>query len=348
MRRNGFVVFSIFFSVIAITITCNFLLFLHFFELDSQVLIKAAPITFFNCLIWTMIYCIVDGVRRYYTINLPVKRIQKALDEVMKGNYHTRIDYVIKEDSKNELDIIIKSINTMIEELSSVETLQSDFINNVSHEFKTPLSVIHNYAVLLQTKDINASHIQQYTQVINEQTQKLANLVSHILRLNQLENKKIYPNTKTYNLSRQLIECLLNYETIWEDKQIIIEPEIEEDVYIEADQDLIAIVWDNLLSNALKFTPNEGHIRISLKRLENMAIVEIEDSGKGIEASKGKHIFEKFYQTDTSHASKGNGLGLALVKRVIDICKGEISVISEVNKGSIFCVKLECKEENNG
>lgn len=348
MKRNGFTVFTVFFSVIGITVTCNFLLFLHFFDLNENAIRLAAPITFLNCLIWTIIYCVIDGIRRYYTINRPVKRIQMALQEVMKGNYNTRIDYVIKENSKNELDVIIKSLNTMIVELSSVETLQSDFIANVSHEFKTPLTVIHNYAILLQNSNIQQKEILEYSQAINEQTRKLSKLVSNILRLNQLENQLIYPNVKRYNLSEQLTECLLNYETIWEEKEIDIDPYIEEGIFIDADEDLVAIVWDNLLSNAMKFTPQKGKISVQLKKVGFHAIVQIQDSGKGIEASKGKHIFEKFYQTDTSHATQGNGLGLALVKRVIDICKGEISVSSQINKGSVFTVKLRCEESENG
>lgn len=339
--------FLIFFLMIAFVVTCNFLLFLNLIDISETAVKDAASVTFFNVLLLTLLFCISDTIRRKHMISKPVKRIQKGIDNVMKGDFSTRIQHLYGEDSDNEFDMIITGLNKMIEELSGVETLRTDFIANVSHELKTPLAVMQNYGTLLQNPDLSDEQRMEYGKAITEQTKRLSNLVMNILKLNKLENQQIYPNVEKYDLGEQLCECMLEFESVWEEKDIEIEANIEEEILIEADRELLSLVWNNLLSNALKFTESGGKVSLSLyKDLhedEAFAYVEVKDTGCGMGPETGKNIFKKFYQGDTSHATKGNGLGLALVKRVIDICGGEISVSSQLGEGSTFTVKLRRK-----
>lgn len=343
MRRrkvNGIRQFIIFFLIMGFVVTCNFLLFMSLIDWDRTTVENADVITFGNVLLLTLLFCVGDAIRRKQTIDKPVKRIQEGIDNVIKGDFSTRIDYIYGEDSDNEFDEIITGLNKMIEELSGVETLRTDFVANVSHELKTPLAVMNNYAMLLQSPDLSETQRMEYGRAIQEQTKQLSNLIVNILKLNKLENQQIYPNVERYDLGEQLCECMLEFESIWEEKEIELEVDLDEEVYIEADKDLLSLVWNNLLSNALKFTKAHGIVSLSLYKDEHFAYVEVRDTGCGMSAETGKNIFKRFYQGDTSHATKGNGLGLALVKRVMDICGGEISVSSQLGEGSTFTVKL--------
>lgn len=338
--------FFVFFFLVAFVVTCNFLLFLNFMDFDETMVKNAAFVTFGNVIIFTLMFSGFDTFRRRQTINKPVKRIQEGIDRVIKGDFATRISYIYGEDSDNEFDTIITGLNKMIEELSGVETLRTDFIANVSHELKTPLAVMQNYATLLQSPDLSEEKRIEYGKAIGEQTRRLSNLVMNILKLNKLENQQIYPNVEKYDLGEQLCECMLEFESVWEKKNIEIATDITDEIQIEADRELLSLVWNNLLSNALKFTEEGGKVSLTLYGDEQFAYVQVKDSGCGMSAETGKNIFKKFYQGDTSHATKGNGLGLALVKRVIDICEGEISVSSQLGKGSTFSVRL--RRNTNG
>lgn len=338
--------FLIFFVVTGFIVTCNFLLFLQFLDLSEEAVRSAAPITFGNVLVLTLLFWIIDTLRRKYMIMRPVKQIQEGIDQVVKGDFSTRIQYLYGEDSDNEFDTIIRGLNQMIEELSGVETLRTDFIANVSHELKTPLAVLQNYGTLLQNPDLSEEQRIRYGKAIQEQTKRLSHLVMNILKLNKLENQQIYPNIETFDLGEQLCESMLEFESVWEEKEINLEVDLEEDVLLEGDKELLNLVWHNLLSNALKFTEPGGTVSLSLFSDESYAYVKVQDTGCGMSQKTGQNIFNKFYQGDTSHASQGNGLGLALVKRVIDICSGEISVSSKLGEGSTFTVKL--RRENYG
>ena len=203
------------------------------------------------------------------------------------------------------------------------------------------MTVIQNYATLLQQPNLNEKKRQAYASAMMDTSKRLTSMITNILKLNKLENQTIYPNTQTYDLGEQLCECLLGFEELWEDKHLDIQTDIAEGVQVRADPELLFLVWNNLFSNAIKFTEPGGTVSLCLKTTPTLAVVEVKDTGCGIPAEVGKHIFEKFYQGDTSHITQGNGLGLALVRRVIDIMHGDISVTSEVGKGSLFIVRLE-------
>ena len=213
----------------------------------------------------------------------------------------------------------------------------------MSHELKTPLSVMQNYGTLLQKPGLSEETRVEYAKAITEAARRMANMVSNILKLNKLENQTVYPNTQTYDLSEQLCQCLLAYENGWEKKNLDIRAEIPDDIRVTADPELLSLVWNNLFSNAIKFTEPGGTVEVSLETQQDFVVVRVSDTGCGIPKEVGEHIFEKFYQGDRSHATQGNGLGLALVKRVIDIVGGEILVSSQVGKGSTFTVRLERK-----
>lgn len=274
-------------------------------------------------------------------ITRPVKRIQDGIEKIMTGDFSYRIPYIKGENSDNEFDVIIKGLNQMTEELSSVETLRTDFISNVSHEIKTPLAVIQNYATMLQSGVLSKEQEKEYAKSITEQTKKLSDLITNILKLNRLENQNIYPEKKTYNLTEQICENLLTFEYAWEKKNIEIETDVEDDIMVCQDAELLSLVWNNLFSNAIKFCKENGKVSVSIKRENGQVVVSVSDTGCGMDAETGRHIFDKFYQGDTSHATQGNGLGLALVKRVIDIVGGDVIVQSVLGEGTTFKVFLE-------
>ena len=182
---------------------------------------------------------------------------------------------------------------------------------------------------------------RDYARTVTDASQRLANLITNILKLNKLENQQIYPKKECFDLGEQLCECLLGFENAWESKNLEIGTDIEDGVTVESDPELLSLVWNNLFSNAIKFTEAGGTVGLRLYTEGGQAVVEVSDTGCGISPEVGAHIFEKFYQGDTSHAAQGNGLGLALVKRVVDIIGGEINVSSEPGKGSTFSVKLK-------
>ena len=180
----------------------------------------------------------------------------------------------------------------------------------------------------------------EYAHTVTNAAGRLASLITNILKLNKLENQQIYPKKERFDLGEQLCECLMGFENAWEAKNLEIETELEDGVTVESDPELLSLVWSNLFSNAVKFTEDGGTVGLKLYEDSAHAVVEVSDTGCGIRPEVGAHIFEKFYQGDTSHATQGNGLGLALVKRVVDIVGGEIGVSSEPGRGSTFTVKL--------
>lgn len=270
----------------------------------------------------------------------PLQMISAVTKQVAAGDFSVRIDPIHGEDKEDYLDVMIRDLNAMIAELGSIETLKTDFVSNVSHELKTPISVIQNYAQLLQARNLSDENRQEYTLAISDASIKLSSLISNILRLNRLENQNLTPAAKEYDLSSQLTECILGFESIWEEKDVEIAPAIEDDIMICSDQELLSIVWNNLLSNAFKFTESGGTVAISLKDENGCAVVSIKDTGCGMSPETAKHIFDKFYQGDTSRSTQGNGLGLALVRRIMDIIGGEIDVESKPGEGSTFSVRL--------
>lgn len=343
---RGMYRYLLFFLLVAFLVTCTMLLFVSVLsdtlglKLTESDLNMAAKLTFANVIFLSALFTAIDALRRKLTTDRITKHIAEAAKKIVQGDFGVRIAPVNQFGADEKFNEIIDCFNTMAEELAGVETLRTDFIANVSHEMKTPLAVMQNYGTLLQAPDLDEKSRIEYAKGVADGSRRLADMMSNILKLNRLEKQQIYAKTKEYDLGEQLCECLLGYETVWEKKNIEIETEIAEGVKINADDELLSLVWNNLFSNALKFTPKGGRVTVVLETSEDFAIVRVRDTGCGMTPEVGAHIFEKFYQGDTSHATQGNGLGLALVKRVIDIMHGEISVESTPHKGSVFAVKI--------
>ena len=338
--------FLIFFLLVAFVITCCLMLFTSTLqasigrEFTQEEITAAAKATMVNVVLISIAMAVIDYLRRKFTVERPVKKITEAANKMIEGDFTVRVKPIAKFATDDSFNEIIDCINKMAEELSGVETLRTDFIANVSHEMKTPLAVMQNYGTLLQAPDLSEEKRLEYAKGVTDASRRLAEMMTNILKLSRLENQQIFPETTKFDLSEQLCECLLQFENIWEKKNIEIETDIAEDVKVEADAELLSLVWNNLFSNAFKFTDEGGSVSISLIATEHHAIVKVSDTGCGMTAEVGAHIFEKFYQGDPSHSVQGNGLGLALVKRVIDIMQGEIIVESVVGNGSVFTVKI--------
>lgn len=344
--------YLVFFLFIGFVISCCMFLFVETMA-DAMGIVftednisSAAKVTFANVILLTIICTTIDIVRQKIRVDQPVKRITQAAHKIIDGDFSARIE-PIKDDSTGEpFNEIIECFNMMAEELSHTETLRTDFVANVSHELKTPLAVMQNYATMLQEPNLPEEKRIEYAKAISDASRRLAGLISNILKLNKLENQSIVLNAQTYDLGEQLCETLISFEDLWERKEIAIDTEIEEGIIVSADAEMMTIVWGNLFSNALKFTEQGGLVRLKLFAEDDKAVVKVSDTGCGIPKEVGKRMFDKFYQGDTSHATQGNGLGLALVKRIIDITGSEISVESEVGKGSTFTVKM--RRNTNG
>ena len=338
--------FLVFFLLVAFVISCCTMLFVSALSnsanlvLNEENLNLAGKLTFMNVVILSFVFYVIDTVRRKLTVERPVKRITDAAEKIMQGDFSVRINRQSRVGSDETFNQIIDCFNKMAEELGSVETLRTDFIANVSHEMKTPLAVMQNYGTLLQSPELSEEMRMEYAKGVTDGSRRLADMMTNILKLNRLENQQIYPQTTEFDLGEQLCECLLQYENVWEKAEIEIDTDIAENVKVKADAELLSLVWNNLFSNAFKFTEAGGTVTVLLSVTEHHAIVKVKDTGCGMTPEVGAHIFEKFYQGDTSHSVQGNGLGLALVKRVVDIMQGEIGVESTIGKGTTFTVRI--------
>ena len=337
--------YIVFFLTVGFAVSCCMMLFLNVLAdsmglvFDTGNIAVAAKLTFGNVLLITFLFAVADLLRRRITVDRPVRQITEAAEKIMQGDFSVRVPPIhgAGTDGFNQIGA---AINKMAQELSGTETLRTDFIANVSHELKTPLAVMGNYAKMLRQPGIPAAERNDYANAISQAADRLARLITNILKLNKLENQQIFPQTQEYDLGQQLCGSLLQFEDAWERKNLNIETDIADNVRICSDPELLSLVWNNLISNAVKFTPEGGTVSVSLRAEGAHIVVSVKDTGCGIDPQTGMHIFEKFYQGDTSHATQGNGLGLALVKRVMDILSGEIGVESVCGEGSTFTVKL--------
>lgn len=270
----------------------------------------------------------------------PMHKLAEATKKVANGDFSVYVSTLHTQDKWDYLDVMITDFNKMVEELGSIETLKTDFVSNVSHEMKTPIAIIKNYAELLKAEHMTEEQRKEYAENIEGAAVRLSNLISNILRLNKLENQRIVPERETYDVCRQLCECILQFEDAWDEKKIELETEIEDAAMVEADESLLELVWNNLLSNAIKFTEPGGTVAVKQTSDKKYVKISVSDTGCGMSRDSINHIFDKFYQGDTSHSKEGNGLGLALVKRVLELLDGDIQVSSEPGKRSSFLVTL--------
>lgn len=270
----------------------------------------------------------------------PMQSLSRAAKDVASGDFSVYMQPRHTEDKLDYIDAMYLDFNKMVEALGSMETMKTEFFSNVSHEMKAPLAVLSSSLELMETGCLSEEEERAQLKTAISAARRMSGLVENLLKLNRLENQTIVPKTDSYDVCAQLCECAIGFEALWEEKNIDFEAELEDEAWAAADEELMRIVWNNLLSNAVKFTPDEGTIRLQQISEGGRIIVSVSDTGCGMDEETRSRIFEKFYQGDTSHAQEGNGLGLSLVKRILQLSDGEISVSSSPGKGSVFTVSI--------
>lgn len=319
---------------VAIRLTAYFLL-----SGQGQEILFPQDNMFFPRIFYLCLNSVLVGLILFFIVNhqllKPIDALTKATKEISKGNF----DVTVEKFRDDEIADFTDSFNKMVKELASLDYLKKDFISNVSHEFKTPLSIIDGYIDLLEDENITPEERKEYLNTIREETERLTNLSTNALRLSKLENQEEPKNRQEFSLDEQIRKCILLLENSWNKKKIKMNVKLA-NVSIYNEPELLEQVWINLLNNSIKFSNENGTISVNLLTKNKMATVIIEDKGIGIEKEKIERIFEKFYQTDKSHSKEGNGLGLAIVQRIIRLCDGTINVESEIGKGTKFTIEL--------
>lgn len=331
--------------VFMVMLISSFLLSLLLFINTKLQLIESHHYNGFWFIVGTLLISIITGTLLTglmgRKILFPFISLNTGTQEVAKGNFQFRLyeDYRIEE-----LREMARNFNLMVQELSGIETLRNDFMINVSHEFKTPIAAIEGYATLIQDADLPHEERQEYTRLIMESTKQLSALSSHILKLSKLENQEILAEREAFQLDEQLRLALLLLEPQWSAKQLNLELQLEPIRYY-GNEELLMQVWVNLLGNAIKFSNTGDELTVVAVLTEQEVRVDISDTGIGMTPDVRKHIFEKFYQGDQSRSAEGNGLGLPLALRIVDLHQGRIEATSELGKGSTFTVRMQRVEE---
>ena len=289
----------------------------------------------------TLIACTIigTGAAAIFTkwILSPLNEMIEATERISKGDFKVHIQESF--DEKSDFGMLQRSFNHMARELDGIEMFRKDFINNFSHEFKTPIVSIQGFAHQLQAGGLTPEEEREYIRIIAAESDRLAKMATNILLLSKLENQAIVTEQTEFWLDEQLRTCLVLLEKQWGPKNIELNIELEEVKY-QFNEDMLSHVWLNLFNNAIKFTPEGGTVSCSLRSEPDHIIVEISDTGIGMTEETRCHIFDKFFQGDTSHTVDGNGIGLTIVSRILFLCKGSIDVRSKPGQGSTFTVTL--------
>lgn len=267
----------------------------------------------------------------------PVRNLRLAMDKVANGDFSIQLD--TDKSSSGEIKGLYSGFNLMTKELRSTEIFKTDFISNVSHEFKTPINAIEGYSMLLQGCENLDEDQQEYVEKILFNTERLSSLVSNILLLSKIENQSIKTSLKKYSLDEQIREAIVSLETAWNAKNIELDVELDSVEYNGSEM-IMRHVWSNLIGNAIKFAPEGSTVSIKLENKKDKYVFTVSDQGEGLSEEAQKHLFDKFYQADTSHKSEGNGLGLTLVKRILQSFGGEIEAENIEGGGCRFTVIL--------
>lgn len=269
----------------------------------------------------------------------PIKRMGDAMESIADGDFSVRLK---TRSTVKEIREMYSGFNMMAHELGAIEIIQTDFVSNVSHEFKTPITAIEGYAMLLQDCENLNDEQKKYVDKIVVNTKRLSSLTGSILLLSKIENQSIPTNRTEFSLDEQIRQSIVGLEALWESKNIEFNVDMDSVTYY-GNENLMMHVWDNLISNAVKFSPCDDTVTIRLKNKASRIVFDIEDNGIGVPQELQKHIFDKFYQADSSHKQEGNGLGLALVKKILSLEDGDISVENIENGGCRFTVVLKNK-----
>ena len=265
----------------------------------------------------------------------PLRRVIDATNRLAAGDFSVRL----RLPGPSSFTDLANSFNRMAEELGGIEMLRADFVDNFSHEFKTPIVSIKGFAEELKHDDLSPEQRQEYLDIIIHESSRLSQLATNVLNLSRVEKQTILASRTRFDLTEQVRRCVLLFESKWELRRLNLNVELDE-VTLEGDEELLSQVWLNLIDNAVKFTPEGGCVDIRLQKKEHSAVFVIQDDGYGISQEAQRHIFDKFYQGDISHAASGNGLGLSIARRVVTLHGGDIRCQSEEGAGTEFTVEL--------
>lgn len=319
-------------------LTCKFALNI---KLEQDDFYHGAGVIMLIVLATSLLFVIAFIIIQEYLVNRPVERIRDHLEKISEGDFDKVLEKQKNIFGISQFNTIIDDINSTAQELKSINTLRNDFVNNISHEFKTPLAIIQNYSQLLQDDDITGEERVQYAKIISSSVDDMNSLVTNALKLNRIEHQKIFHDRVKFSLIEQLSLEILNFENEFEIKNINVETDFDEEIILYNDENLIKHIWQNLLSNAVKFCNDNGTIVVTANRINDRAVVTISDNGCGISEEEKPHIFEKYFQGDTVLQKKGNGLGLPLVKRIADVLDIDLSFESELGVGTTFVVSFK-------
>ena len=345
-RKSAFVIGAIsFFVLVAFVMQIAILVYDFIIQKTSNKTLIAILILIM-IVILSVVITIFDIIRRKIMVDRPVKRIISATEKIASGDFSVRLEINHTYDKYNEFDEIMENLNIMASELSKTEILKKDFISNISHEIKTPLSIIQSYAMLLQDKDLSDTEREKHAKTLLKASRRLSSLVANILQLTKLENQALKLSPKKINLSDLVAELVIENEEVIEDKGLELECDIDE-VEIISERSYIEIIISNLLSNAIKFT-DSGKISVSVKKENDQAIIKISDTGIGIPEKDLPMLFERFYRVDKARSREmgGTGLGLAIAKEIVEAHNGSIDVESEYGKGTAVTIKLPIDKQN--
>jgi len=265
----------------------------------------------------------------------PIRELTEATKKVADGNFKVNVD----TKRNDEIRELADNFNIMVKELNSIEYLRKDFVSNISHELKTPIASIQGFTKLLAQDNLSKEEREEYANIILEETNRLSNLSSNMIKISKFEHQEIITNKKEYRLDEQIRKAIIMLEEKINDKNIKVTLNSEA-ITINQDADLIMEIWINLLNNAVKYSRQNGKIYIDIEEQEEFVKLQIKDDGIGIPEDKQDRVFEKFYQVEKSHSAGGSGLGLAIVKRIIDLIEGKIELESQEEKGTTFTVRI--------
>lgn len=327
--------YLLFVLLVSCILSGSFYFVLFFFGFIPRVLFSPgfAPVTIILLLILVATLVSTRGVRSRFR---PMDELMDAMHRVSQGDFDVRVE---EEDLPGQMSDLMHSFNDMAEELGSIELFRKDFINNFSHEFKTPIVSIRGFAKQLERDDLTEEQRREYTSIIISESERLANMSSNILLLTKLENQQIVTDKQDYALDEQLRSCILLLEKQWTEKNIELSLGLDEVVY-HGNEEMMSHVWVNLIGNAIKFSPEGGLLEVGCVRRADGIVVTVRDHGEGMDAATQARIFEKFFQGDSAHATEGNGLGLSLVRRIVELCGGKIELDSAPGRGTSFTVIL--------
>ncbi len=274
---------------------------------------------------------------------LPLKEMINATNKISRGDFKVQLRENYGETT--EIGMLQRSFNHMARELDGIEMFRTDFINSFSHEFKTPIVSVRGFAHQLQAGGLTEDEKREYIDIIASESDRLAKMANNVLLLSKLEHQQIVTNKQNFSLDEQLRTCLLLLEKQWVEKELELEIDLDPVTYC-FNEDMLSEVWINIFGNAIKFTPHRGKITCLLRKKEDHIRVCISDTGKGMTPEVMARIYEKFYQGDGSHGGEGNGIGLTIVSRILELCGGDIQVESSLGMGSVFTVKLPLNHQD--